>query len=127
MRGSAIISNAAIALSHGTILAIGPAEKIIKQHPGHRIHFLKNTVLLPGLVNTHPHLELPPLLNAIRAKAFPDWVLNLIKSKKELGFRDYAAAVKKYQTLNKPALRNHRINRLLVDVLGDQVRSQEDG
>jgi len=94
MNGSATIRNAAIALSHGSILAIGPADHIVKKHPGHRIHRLQNAVLLPGLVNTHTHLELPPLLNAIRAKAFPDWVVSLIKAKKALTSKDYERATK---------------------------------
>ena len=95
IQGSSVISKAAIAIKHGSIIAAGPADKIIRQYPGHRILSLKNAVLLPGLVNAHTHLELPPLLDAIRAESFPDWVINLIKKKKELYIRDYVSAVKK--------------------------------
>jgi cytosine/adenosine deaminase-related metal-dependent hydrolase len=49
---------------------------------------------MPGLINVHTHLELPPLLDAIRAKTFPDWVLNLIQVKKELDHTGYAIAAK---------------------------------
>jgi cytosine/adenosine deaminase-related metal-dependent hydrolase len=95
IQGSSVISNVAIAIKGRTILAVGTEDKIITQHPGHRLLRLKNAVLLPGLVNTHTHLELPPLLDTIRAKSFPDWVLNLIKTKKELNTQDYTVAVKK--------------------------------
>jgi 5-methylthioadenosine/S-adenosylhomocysteine deaminase len=49
---------------------------------------------MPGLINVHTHLELPPLLNAIRAKTFPDWVLNLVQAKKEIGKAEFAIAAK---------------------------------
>ncbi len=87
-------NNGAIAISHGTILAVGPAEQIIKKYPGHRIDRLQNAVLLPGLINLHTHLELPPLLDAIRAGTFPDWLRNLVRAKKTLTPDDYAAAVR---------------------------------
>ncbi len=47
---------------------------------------------MPGLINVHTHLELPPLLGSIQARAFPDWVLNLIKAKRSLQERDYYTA-----------------------------------
>jgi len=94
IQGSSVVSKAAIAIKRGFVIAAGPASDIIEHHPGHRLLFLKNAVLLPGLVNAHTHLELPPLLDTIRADSFPDWVLNLIKKKKELDSSDYASAVK---------------------------------
>ena len=89
-----LIDNGAVAINKGTILAAGAADKIKERFSGHRIYRLRNAVLLPGLVNLHTHLELPPILDAIRAKSFPDWVLNLIQAKKTLTPDDYAAAVK---------------------------------
>ncbi len=50
---------------------------------------------MPGLVNLHTHLELPPLFGTIKARTFPDWVLNLIRAKKDLVEDDYKAAAKK--------------------------------
>ncbi len=89
-----LVNNSAVVVSRGIILAAGPAEAILRKYPGHGIMYLKNSVLLPGFVNLHAHLELPPLLDVIRAKAFPDWVLNLIKAKKALTNKDYASATK---------------------------------
>lgn len=91
---TAFLDNSAVVIKGKAILAIGNTSTIIKKHPGHRIYRFDNAVLLPGLVNPHTHLELPPLLDAIRAKAFPDWVLNLIKTKKGLTNRDYTCAAK---------------------------------
>ena len=89
-----LVSNSAVAVSRGTILAAGLAKDIIREYPGHRIIHLENSVLLPGLVNLHTHLELPPLLDLIRAKTYPDWVLNLINAKRELDNDDYTLAAR---------------------------------
>lgn len=87
-------NSGAVVINHGTILALGTAEKLIKRYPGHSINCFHNTVLLPGLVNTHVHIELPSLLDAIQGKTFPDWVLNLINAKKLLTDHDYKHATK---------------------------------
>jgi cytosine/adenosine deaminase-related metal-dependent hydrolase len=50
-------------------------------------------MVMPGIINTHVHLELPSLLDSIRAQTFPEWVLNLIRAKKDLHEQDYASAV----------------------------------
>ena len=90
---SRIIDNGAVAFSHGSILNVGRVDKIIKKYPGHKIARLKNAVLMPGLVNLHTHLELPPLLDTIRAETFPEWVLNLIRAKSSLKNKHYKTAV----------------------------------
>jgi cytosine/adenosine deaminase-related metal-dependent hydrolase len=92
--GALSINNGAVVIEHGTILAVGPADKIIEKFLGHGVIRLDNAVLMPGLINLHTHLELPPLLDVIRADTFPGWVLNLIKKKKELAAGDYCLAAK---------------------------------
>lgn len=88
------VNNGAVVFIRGVILAAGPTEKILKKHTGHRIHRLENAVLMPGLINVHTHIELPPLFDAVRARAFPDWVLNLIKVKRSLTDKHYKSAAK---------------------------------
>jgi cytosine/adenosine deaminase-related metal-dependent hydrolase len=90
--GTKPVMNGAIVIVRDRIAAVGPAERIVKHYPGHRLYRFENAVLMPGLVNLHAHLELPPLLDAVRALAFPDWVLNLVRAKKNLTFSDYAVA-----------------------------------
>jgi cytosine/adenosine deaminase-related metal-dependent hydrolase len=84
------IDNGAVVLNHGVIEAAGPARWIINKYPRHRVHRFNNALLMPGLVNVHTHLELPPLLNAIRAKSFPEWIINLIAAKKDLDQTHYS-------------------------------------
>jgi 5-methylthioadenosine/S-adenosylhomocysteine deaminase len=88
------VDHGAVVFSRGAILDAGTAEKILKKYPAHRVYRLENAILMPGLINVHTHLELPPLLDIIRARTFPDWVLNLIQVKKELDHTGYAIAAK---------------------------------
>ena len=72
----------AIVINRGVIERIGSLNVIKRRYPGQQVVSFKNAMLLPGLVNTHAHLELPYLLDPTRAKTFPGWVLNLILHKK---------------------------------------------
>ncbi len=90
--GAAPLVDGAVVINRGTIIAVGPSSRLLKQYPGHSVRKLPNAVLMPGLVNAHTHLELPPLLTSIQARTFPDWVINLIKAKRSLSDKDYCAA-----------------------------------
>jgi 5-methylthioadenosine/S-adenosylhomocysteine deaminase len=93
-RSAPFLVNGAVVVRHGVIEAVGQAERVLKKYPGHPVHRFENAVLMPGLVNVHTHLELPPLLDIIKAKTFPDWVLNLIRTKKDLDAGDYRIAAR---------------------------------
>ncbi len=82
----------AVVINKGIIQAVGPLQQISRQFPHRRMYPLQNAVLMPGLVNVHTHIELPDLLNTIRSRAFPDWILNLINAKKGLSIKDYTSA-----------------------------------
>jgi aminodeoxyfutalosine deaminase len=88
-----IINDGALAIAEGNIQSVGPSSKFKKKFANQRVLNLERAVLMPGLINLHTHLELPLLLDSIRAKSLPDWVLNLIYAKKELTQRDYTHAV----------------------------------
>jgi len=88
-----IVSDGAILINKGIIRAVGALRNITQQFPNEKIIYLQNAFLMPGLVNTHTHLELPTLDDTIRSKTFPEWVLNLIAAKKKLAIKDYTLAV----------------------------------
>jgi aminodeoxyfutalosine deaminase len=86
------IIDGALVISKGIIRATGQAGYILNRFPKQDVLRLHSAVIMPGIVNTHTHLELPSLLDSIRAQAFPDWVLNLIRAKKNLSQKNYASA-----------------------------------
>ncbi len=89
---AAIINDGAIVVMRGIIQAIGTYKNVRKRFAKCEVISLPGSLLMPGLVNLHTHLELPPLLDIIRARTFPDWVLNLIAAKKGLTHSDYRRA-----------------------------------
>jgi 5-methylthioadenosine/S-adenosylhomocysteine deaminase len=85
----------AVVVRSGRILETGRTGLIIRKYPAHRVVRIDGAVLMPGLVNVHAHLELPPLFSSIRADAYSQWVLNLIRAKKHLDTDDYLTAARK--------------------------------
>jgi len=88
------LSDGAIVIRSGKIIAVGRSGLIRRRFPRHSVIRLENAVLMPGLVNVHAHLELPPLLARIHATDYSQWVLNLLKVKKHLMPQDYADAAR---------------------------------
>ncbi len=89
---STVFYNGAIVIRKGIIRAVGPLRGIMKQFSDRNIVHLENALLMPGLVNTHTHIELPNLLDTIKNNTFPDWVLNLIAAKKKMDRHVYKIA-----------------------------------
>jgi cytosine/adenosine deaminase-related metal-dependent hydrolase len=73
-----ILRDAGIAFRDGIILSVGSANQLRRQHSGATITRLPETVLLPGLVNAHVHLELSTHTPGPPPKSFVDWLLKLI-------------------------------------------------
>jgi cytosine/adenosine deaminase-related metal-dependent hydrolase len=88
------IINGAIVIHSGMIRDIGKADTIIRKYPGNRVVRMEHSLLMPGLVNAHVHLELPPLPNLIRTRGYTDWVLTIIKTKKDFTQNIYTTAAK---------------------------------
>ncbi len=87
-----IFTDGAIVIKKGIIHAVGSMSNIMRQFSDKKVIHLQTAVLMPGLVNTHTHLELPALLDTIRSKTYPEWDLNLIAAKNKLDNKDNSKA-----------------------------------
>ena len=58
---TAAIEHGAVAVEGQLIAGVGPTAEIVAKFPGAKIESLGEAVILPGLVNTHTHLELTAL------------------------------------------------------------------
>jgi cytosine/adenosine deaminase-related metal-dependent hydrolase len=58
---AAAIENGAVAVMGQRIAGVGPADQILAKFPSAKIELLGDAVILPGLINTHTHLELTAL------------------------------------------------------------------
>ncbi len=73
------ISNGAVLVRDGVILNFGSAKTLLENHPDAKIIPHENSILMPGLVNVHTHLELSMMRGAIpEGLDFADWVFEAI-------------------------------------------------
>jgi aminodeoxyfutalosine deaminase len=77
----------------GRITAVGP-QAVVPAPPGVEEVEFPSSALLPGLVNTHTHLELTGLDGQVTDQDFPSWIRRVIALKAELSPADFLAAAK---------------------------------
>lgn len=88
--GSPPIENGALRISEGRIVEIGRADTI-RPTVGSSYVDLGETIVLPGLVNAHCHLDLTLLAKHIPPPtSFTDWVKQLISFKAGWSYTDFA-------------------------------------
>jgi len=73
------IENGCVAEESGVIRYVGPLEGA----PAGEDHDLGESVLLPGIINTHTHLELTAMRGFLEDLCFNDWIDKLRSSRKE--------------------------------------------
>jgi 5-methylthioadenosine/S-adenosylhomocysteine deaminase len=78
----------------GRIAAVGP-DSTVPRPAGVESRDLADAVLLPGLVNTHAHLELMALRGLVTERPFPRWVNTVRKLKDRLPLEDFEAAARR--------------------------------
>ncbi len=84
MDGPPIRDGALLVGEDGRIAAVGPEAAVAIPERATREHFTDG-VLIPGLVNTHTHLELTGLAGAVVEDDFADWIRHLRRVKQERG------------------------------------------
>lgn len=78
------IRDGAIVFRDGRIVETGPTRVLRTKHPAAETIDLGNSILLPGLVNAHVHLELSDLSRQpLPAGGFVDWLIDLIVRRRD--------------------------------------------
>jgi len=90
-----ILEDATLEVRDKKIVSVGTAAEILKgRQPDHDFG---NSLILPGLVNAHTHLDLSRFLNKIPAKlSFGEWVKRFLSIRAEVGYlneKEYADRV----------------------------------
>jgi 5-methylthioadenosine/S-adenosylhomocysteine deaminase len=77
----------------GRIVAAGPSGTV-PSPPGAVARRFPGAALVPGLVNTHTHLELTGLGGRIAAAGFPEWIAQLRRLKEARSHEEFLAAAR---------------------------------
>ena len=79
------IENGAVAVEGQRIVGVGPRVEIVERFPQFRVESFGEAVILPGLVNTHTHLELTALRGYLEAEErdFFAWLRKLTVARLE--------------------------------------------
>ncbi|KKL94058.1 hypothetical protein LCGC14_1868480 [marine sediment metagenome] len=89
-----VIDNGAVLIDDGKIKFAGRFTDINK-HDSHRIVDLGNSAIVPGLINTHTHLELTHLHNRISYNGdFTDWIKQIIIAKEPWTEHEYVSSIR---------------------------------
>lgn len=84
------IENGAVVVVGDSIQAVGEWKSLRTLAVG-EVWDLEETVLLPGLVNAHCHLDYTDMGGKLtRPKAFPDWIKGMVAAKAGWGYTEYA-------------------------------------
>jgi cytosine/adenosine deaminase-related metal-dependent hydrolase len=78
------VQDGGVAVQSGKIAAVGPFREVRQSWPGAAVIDHPDCVLLPGLINTHAHLELSHLRQLGRQPAppsFPAWIERLLEAR----------------------------------------------
>jgi cytosine/adenosine deaminase-related metal-dependent hydrolase len=87
------IRDGVVIVDAGRIVAVGSGESFdqLPDRTGVHLRYLRNVVLLPGLINAHVHLELSWLRGRVPpAEKFTDWVKQLVATRGLPGRADEA-------------------------------------
>ena len=68
-----------VVFQDGFILETGPTKGLKQNHPDAHVVDATDSILLPGLINAHTHLELSNCAPAPAGASFADWILSLPK------------------------------------------------
>jgi 5-methylthioadenosine/S-adenosylhomocysteine deaminase len=93
VRGEPVRDGALLIGGDGRIAAAGPSAEV-PAPPGIPTRHFPGAALVPGLVNTHTHLELTGLGGRIAAAGFPEWIGQLRRLKEARSHGDFLAAAR---------------------------------
>ena len=91
---STVIDDGAVLIDDRKVKFAGCANDI-SNHESCQIIDLGNSVIMPGFVNTHTHLDLTHLHNFIKYNGdFTDWIRQLVNAKKEWTESEYLSSIR---------------------------------
>ncbi len=84
-----LIDDGAVLISKDVIKAVGSKEELKKVHPKEPLIDFGRAIIMPGLVNTHTHLEYSAFRGILKNLSFFPWIVELVKKSRKLSLSDW--------------------------------------
>jgi cytosine/adenosine deaminase-related metal-dependent hydrolase len=94
IEGPPISDGAVLIGASGRIVALG-ADAQVPRPDSVPVHYYPGAAIIPGLINTHTHLELTDLAGQVEEDDFSAWIRRLRELKERSGTEQYLAAAKR--------------------------------
>ncbi len=89
-----VLADGGLAVSGERIVGVGPAAHLTAAHPDARVIDLGRSVIMPGFVNCHSHIEYTSFRGILDDSEFGDWIISLVDVKASLTPEEYLASAK---------------------------------
>jgi cytosine/adenosine deaminase-related metal-dependent hydrolase len=83
------IADGAVRVADGVIGAVGPTAELRARFPEDEAQKFSGCALLPGLVNSHTHLDYSAFRGFAQPCGFGDWMLRLLLARRKLDLKDF--------------------------------------
>ncbi len=88
------VADGALAVSGERIVAVGSAPGVVAAHPDATLVDLGRSVVMPGFVNCHSHIEYTSFRGILDDAEFGDWIISLVDVKAALTPEEYVASAR---------------------------------
>jgi 5-methylthioadenosine/S-adenosylhomocysteine deaminase len=89
-----VLPDGGVAVAGGRILAVGPAPRLLGEHPGAAVVDAGRSIIMPGFVNCHSHVEYTSFRGILDDAEFADWIISLVDVKASLTPEEYLVSAR---------------------------------
>jgi 5-methylthioadenosine/S-adenosylhomocysteine deaminase len=89
-----VLPDGAVAVAGGRILAVGPAPRLVADLPGAAHVDTGKSIIMPGFVNCHSHIEYTSFRGILDDSEFGDWIISLVDIKASLTPEEYLVSAR---------------------------------
>jgi cytosine/adenosine deaminase-related metal-dependent hydrolase len=89
-----VLPDGGVAVRGDRIVAVGPAPRLLADHPGADFVDTGRSILMPGFVNCHSHIEYTTFRGILDDAEFGDWIISLVDIKASLTPDEYLASAR---------------------------------
>jgi 5-methylthioadenosine/S-adenosylhomocysteine deaminase len=89
-----VLPDGGVAVAGDSIVAVGPAPRLIAELPGAAQVDMGRSIIMPGFVNCHSHVEYTSFRGILDDAEFGDWIISLVDVKASLTPEEYCVSAR---------------------------------